>query len=295
MDFHAFQDTFAFTKRYHRGMTPQQFYRSQIQLRAGKNDNDFACDLSAEFQWYLAGRPYYKVWPCMIEVLRAFDINNVPLSSFFNVSDPTIVILFPKGNEIAGCMCALVSANRIGCGQWIHFNNQSIKSEVIDETLGPEHVTFSATLHCHGIDLDKRTYGEVPFSSPESCDKESHVAMQRVCLAVLLMERTPDIFEPDILSKYVDSYESASETRKKEIEEKSFRRRGQRGYHIGRIMESIPHFRRPHPALYWTGRGRSVAKVVMRSGCLVNRQIVTKAPTGYMGPADESEGRPLWN
>jgi len=59
-------------------------------------------------------------------------------------------------------------------------------------------------------------------------------------------------------------------------------RRGKVGWNVGRHVEVIPHYRRPHLMLAWTGPGRSVPKIVPRRGSVVHRSIVEKVPTGFM-------------
>ena len=44
------------------------------------------------------------------------------------------------------------------------------------------------------------------------------------------------------------------------------RRRGKLGWNVGARIEVMPHYRRPHPALVWTGPGRAVPRIVMRKG-----------------------------
>jgi hypothetical protein len=61
------------------------------------------------------------------------------------------------------------------------------------------------------------------------------------------------------------------------------RRRGKVGWDVGRRLEVIPHYRRPHMALAWTGRGRAVPRVVPRKGSVVHREVVEKAPSGFGG------------
>jgi ATP-dependent Lon protease len=43
------------------------------------------------------------------------------------------------------------------------------------------------------------------------------------------------------------------------------------------------HYRRPHMALVWTGRGRAVPKSVPRRGSVVHREVVEKLPSGFAG------------
>ena len=45
----------------------------------------------------------------------------------------------------------------------------------------------------------------------------------------------------------------------------------------------IPHYRRPHMALVWTGHGRAMPKIVPRRGSVVHREAVEKLPSGFGG------------
>jgi hypothetical protein len=58
-------------------------------------------------------------------------------------------------------------------------------------------------------------------------------------------------------------------------------RRGKIGGNAGRRIEVAPHYRCPHMALVWTGRGRAVPKVAPRRGSVVHRELVGKVPNGF--------------
>jgi len=60
-------------------------------------------------------------------------------------------------------------------------------------------------------------------------------------------------------------------------------RRGKVGWDVGKHIEVIPHFRRPHMALVWTGHGRMMPKIVPRKGSVVHRDMVEKLPSGFGG------------
>jgi hypothetical protein len=60
-------------------------------------------------------------------------------------------------------------------------------------------------------------------------------------------------------------------------------RRGKIGWDVGKHIEVIPHFRRPHMTLVWTGSGRAVPKIVPRRGSIVHREAVEKLPSGWEG------------
>ncbi len=58
-------------------------------------------------------------------------------------------------------------------------------------------------------------------------------------------------------------------------------RRGKVGWDVGRQVEVMPHYRRPHLMLAWTGPGRAVPKIVPRRGSIVHRSAVEKVPSGF--------------
>jgi hypothetical protein len=60
-------------------------------------------------------------------------------------------------------------------------------------------------------------------------------------------------------------------------------RRGKVGWDVGRHIEVIPHYRRPHMALVWTGQGRGVPRIVPRKGSVVHREVVERVPSGFGG------------
>ncbi len=99
----------------------------------------------------------------------------------------------------------------------------------------------------------------------------------RLCCTLCLLENDPEIISPDVLADDRAKYEQTGDQRYVE----KARRRGKVGWDVGRQLEVIPHYRRPHMALVWTGRGRAVPRVVPRRGSVVHREVVEKVPSGF--------------
>jgi hypothetical protein len=102
----------------------------------------------------------------------------------------------------------------------------------------------------------------------------------RLAITVCLLDNDPSIISPEVLSR----------DRGKEItdvEVNRARRRGKYAFSIGKSFEMIPHYRRPHLAHFWTGKGRTKLIMKMRKGAIVHRDKVTNVPTGYS--KDESK------
>lgn len=114
---------------------------------------------------------------------------------------------------------------------------------------------------------------QVPESVMTSC--------MRIAIALQLLEDNPEIIEPDVLSADRNRFTNADEELRKRLVDKA-RQRGKNGFRIGANLEVIPHYRRPHPAIVWTGTGKAIPKLIFRSGSIVHRSAVESMPTGYM-------------
>jgi len=99
----------------------------------------------------------------------------------------------------------------------------------------------------------------------------------RLCCSLCLLENDPSVIEPDVLSKDRGRFEGSGD--QKYVEKAH--RRGKVGWNVGRQIEVVPHFRRPHMALVWTGKGREVPRIVPRRGSVVHREVVEKLPSGF--------------
>ena len=72
----------------------------------------------------------------------------------------------------------------------------------------------------------------------------------RLCCSLCLLENDPSIISSDVLADDRGKFEASGE--RKYIEKAH--RRGKVGWDVGKRVEVIPHFRRPHIAP-WCGRG----------------------------------------
>lgn len=299
MEFCTAQDTYGFVKKSTPGfrMGVEEFYCYAMRSQSIKRDGSasFQMDLLAELHWWRNRRPYYNVWPSMTDALLDFDISAIPFQSLFNSRYRHVSIQFPVGG-VRETMCIGVSLFLDGeitgirggnvlvmtkqstewsdLGKGIEYKTRTSMMMVPSEKSGlsmAECISQAADIGSH---KDKRIdfYSQSEFSD-----------VHAVSIAVLLMEQDPDLFEPDILSKDVDRYQNGTDEEKERLVEKAFNRRGRPGWHVGRKLESIPHFRRPHLALYWTEKGRKTARIIMRKGCIVKREKLTKVPTGFHG------------
>ena len=102
----------------------------------------------------------------------------------------------------------------------------------------------------------------------------------RLCCSLCLLENDPSIISPDVLADDRAKFDASGDPK---FVDKAHRR-GKVGWDVGRHIEVIPHYRRPHMTLVWTGSGRAVPKIVPRRGSVVHREAVEKLPSGFGGP-----------
>ena len=137
---------------------------------------------------------------------------------------------------------------------------------------GPDGARFSADEHTRAI-------------------LEFHVKL--VALVSLLHNGDADkIVEPILLKKYEKKYEETDdEARKQWFIRKSADLGGGRGFTVGKELQdrsvTQPHIRNAHWAVYWTGVGRKIPKLLKRAVTFIAPKLLTEVPTGFM--ADEEE------
>lgn len=170
---------------------------------------------------------------------------------------PGITIGIDIGEKVEGGMEGPTPTYLINC---IPLNDKSLEDTM---NLLPEHGSAQEGIH-------------IPKSIIIDCVK--------LCLTIRLIKDDPELIHPDVLSKDRARYEAADDILKAALISKAIRR-GKHGYRIGHLLEQkamMPHLRRPHPALVWTGEGRKIPRIVMRKGSVVHRDKVNQIPTGYM-------------
>jgi len=120
---------------------------------------------------------------------------------------------------------------------------------------------------------------QVPLQAIKDC--------VRLCLTIRLIKDEPELIQPDVLAadraKY-DALAAGDTSLRMRLVQKAIQR-GKYGYRVGHLYENketIPHVRRPHPALVWTGEGRKIPRIVLRRGSVVHRDKVSQIPSGYL-------------
>lgn len=239
----------------------------------------------AEDIWVDEQRPYYNVWPIAVDLASKVTLD-LHFSSV-GIASYTMLLRFPKGHEPFGVRVAMIFWPKdqpfivvfayLGTGDRLCVRYKYTKDQTVQAWL-------DAILN------EKTDAGEDQAKIGEM--------VVRLGVFISLLARDEDLITPIVLAKDRAKYDAATdEATKRTIEERAARRAG-RGFDLGKQLQlerdTSPHWRNPHPCLFWTGKGGSTPLIKMRSGAVIQRTKMAEVPTGYLGPElpDEDEPSP---
>lgn len=245
--------------------------------------------LDCELYWTRKQRPYYNIYPCVIEMLKDASLN-LPLSAL-KLPIPVLSIHFPQGNEIKTALVLdLQSCKLKGPGNQPSF--------LLHWDFGRERMSILVYRSS-----DEMTIEELLQTQPhrfESAVKEHHSHIEfllRILTGLSILASDAEFVQPVVLSRDWDKFINGTEAEKQALVERAVRKSHQRGFEVGRLIQDeydshvvSPHIRRPHLALYWTGQGRTIPRLQLRKGCVVRHKDLLELPTGYLGPVSSEEG-----
>lgn len=286
MKFHEYRTAYQDRVRngYPKDTTPFDFYveLSRICARMRAAGKEAAAGILmmtvvTEGLWYAHGSYYYKVWPGVADALFRVRLdrpgpdyrleNGVALMVRFAVGREPLV-----GEEGARAKSALVAVEDSKLMVMVEFDapgrEEPYKGLMV--RLNDPTQTLEDAMAGAG-----RRLAMDPEDLKGSTVSEADVV--RLGLAVMLMRRDPTFVSPDQWDHRAAFYADA--VLKERVERAEAR--GVRGFRVGEQYEAVPHLRRPHLGLRWTGEGRKVPKIVPVKGAVVHRQKLTQVPTGH--------------
>ena len=237
-----------------------------------------------ETRFLAADKPFFNVYPKVCEALSNTSIeitpSTIPRSVIHEL--PAISIRLPINSlqaKKAETTWAIVS---VFDGR----PHELLKATGLTKFFGCADDPFLAVYHCdkEGVHLST-----VPlYSSFKNGDchniegkRDGIELLCRIVLGVMLLAADPDYIKPVLLK--------ADENKTTPLDERIARakNRGVFGFTIGEDIERSPHFRRPHFAVRWTGKGGEIPKLVPVKGAIINKKLMTTVPTGYEVINDE--------
>ena len=244
--------------------TQELFYGLQIEVLESQDalsEADAAqyFALNSERHWYRICRPYYDCYPYLMDRAFDFDPGDLRVDQIPDLPESALAVRFPEGSKYQSLLMS-----RAAC------------------EFGSKESFFCVS----GIYPDgDRFFYEIPLVNGNDLREMVSAAGERsgftrAAIFLSLAFQSTELLEPVLVKRF------AGLPLEEAVRRSESRRGGQKIYSLGKSLEeevsSSPHYRRPHPALYWTGAGRKTPTIVFRSGSIVNRKKVTEVPTGYL-------------
>lgn len=263
-----------------------------------------------ERDWGKLGHPYYNVFPAIIPMLLGVKLD-IPCSAVQSLSVHPVELRLPLGLKgQAGVEQDPFSWIDEATGRTYRVESVLFGIQEVSKYIGSKEVVpgfviafdvgerdpsglpimsfkffplrDDMTIWAASYVLDKHTSWATGLIVPPEIEQ----AIVRLCCCVALIDNDPDLIRPEILTADAAKWAAASEEERQKLFERA-KSRGKFGWSIGADIEVIPHMRRPHPALVWTGKGRTTPRIVMRKGSVVHRNKMLEVPSGFESVGEE--------
>lgn len=284
MNFYDYPDTFPLFSKLVPGVTRDAMYRFLSKLQQDHPDArdpiGFA-HMEWERNWHTARRPFYRVWPKIIPMLTKLDVSKVPSRACQLHGDlKYLFVQLPHGNMLCGdrdLQGAFIGEARTSAGPGTIIGALDGKTT---EAFGNQVPLIDMWLFEHSDDKLVDVLDRLKLAAELKTTLSTRDIVTSLLTTLCLLQDDPEVITPVLLAKDANRVDLTPEDIAR-LAAKA-RKRGRYGFDIGRSIEVMPHYRRPHPALMWTGTGRKIPKVVFRKGALVHRSKINSVPTGFM-------------
>lgn len=246
-----------------------------ILLSAGKLTEYNLC--ASEFKWKKEGRPFFNVYPRVSDALARTQLTVVPNSIEKSIVHKlkTICIKLPIGGEIEKKYGVSWFFMSLSDGTW------SQTASKLGHIAAGLSIAWQSPMNVFSWGIETASsFDSSPWKLPNSDESLDEVNcryhLAKIALGVMMLAADPDYIKPVLLK--------ADEDKTTPIEERiaRARNRGVYGFTIGEEIERCPHFRRPHFAIRWTGKGAEIPKLVPVKGAVVgDKKLLTSVPTGF--------------
>jgi hypothetical protein len=254
--------------------------------------------LRTERKWIIEARPYYDLYPSIIEAFTAIDLEKVEGIHLKLPIDPLLIrlpvgheLVSEKGSKVRCIMAAhayagLYDENDPFAGRAIALRDRKAMLVTIDDGSIMKHEIVNLPVHTlNGITfgagesiIDRLKNGwDHPYCD-DAVDEDMVAKVYKIIATLCLLGDNPDLIEPEPTEKDRARWDATHDIN---LIEKA-RKNGKFGFAVGRHIEVQPGFRRPHFAIRWMGKGRVNPVVRPIKGCLVRKKVVTEVPKGFL-------------
>lgn len=273
-------------KPHFRGLTPSQCCDMVIERMFETKECVRVVSMAAERDWFDLERPYYNVWPSVFQMIEEVDLD-VPVKCL-NLPFSVMAMCFADGTKHGLASC-LISVNQVNDSRRITLSaNVLLNGEIVSVwRMGQinENESFAVFARSGGGNYSRHSDGLMKQDDEDAILR----LLCHIFCGVAILANDSTLVQPIVLNRDLMKYKSADEATKKYLEDRAARING-RGFSVGENLESelkaessvSPHIRKPHMALFWTGKGRITPVLKLRRGAYVHRSEVTQVPTGFM-------------
>ena len=239
----------------------------------------------------LSRRPYYNLYPVVTDALVRSSLEVTPEVVFGGPF--SLAICFPVGRELERNNCRIRSViaayidieSTYSAFKSLSTGCLAICSIDYEDQNGTTHL--ATQLVDVRQSLDNQVVGKMMLQDASRVNRLDMIRVAwGIAVGTRLLAQDPEFCEPILLSK--DRKRDLTPEQQEAAVRRAIKRTGMRGFTIGRDCVSSPHVRRPHFAIRWTGKGRTVPRLVPVKGSIVRRSELLKIPTGYKTYDDES-------
>lgn len=272
-----------------------------------------ACMGPVELVWVEEGKPFYNVWPVACEIAQGIDLSKVDLSTL----RPPFHALLCRLPEQNSQGIELPSAGDELLGAYFIFENGDAGED--NDFMSPIYNPFSTAgrqrlreIHESGhAGVGMRAYlynleeeyvhnsqvwldlpsGKVP-DEHETHDRWPDVSefIKKLLVMVCLIDQDSELLSRVVLKRDQEKLEAGSDEKLLEKAVQRAKRNGINGWDLGKTLERIPHYRRPHFARRYLKEGdKLVARLRPIRGSVVNRKKIEEIPTGYLARDEEQQ------
>ncbi len=254
-------------------------------LAAGKKCQVPPDRLVSEFRWWEAGRPYYNCYPAVTPMLTKLDLGKIPMTSITIPHQSFLVRLREDDPMIqtgGGKHCKTILFSRLEVRDRVMWSMMATLCEP-GQTINGSQLFLALYRVQENVTMGE-IHGQLVSKMDDGVSPEAVGDMLKLVCTICMLGQDEDFVVRDVLANDRTAYDELPEgdPRRKTIEDRAARK-GKNGFSIGRIIESSPHWRNPHPCLVHTGEGGKIPKVIFRKGCVVNNKKLATVPSEYMG------------
>ena len=240
--------------------------------------------------WKLGGRPYYSVYPKIVQALLRTPLD-IPIERLdYPTPYGNLLIRFAEGHEVEGVcslfVCPMDDADRLADGR-IPDAPMGQSGFVMCLNYPERQLVAYHWAKCGATfeeGLKAKTF-KAPDTDADLIDTEKFF---RIAVGIALLDNDPELIVPDVLDKDRQRLADTTDPVVVAMLADRAQRRGKVGWVIGECTDDRPgrevaaHYRNPHLAIRWTGKGRTIPKLCSIKGSVIHKDKMVHVPTGYL-------------